>query len=210
MDGKTCIMSIERIDNYIDKRFSKKALYQHGAYLIDGEPYEVIIVSDIKAVVYGDDASQYLGLIDEFRFHAPHITEFVDRENRSIKNFPQNEILKIELDFIQPSQFFIDDEKLEAVSSFIRKPEDIVIQVIAYDDRYIAVDGHTRLYYAYTKGFSYVRAVATEEEAYIFDFVKEANKRGIFKTADLKLLAHIDYEILWNQYCSSYFAAKRE
>ena len=47
-------MEIERIDSYVDDRFSKKALLQHGAYLIDDEPYEIVIVSDNKAIVYGN------------------------------------------------------------------------------------------------------------------------------------------------------------
>ena len=66
-------MEIERIDNYEDDRFSKTALLQHGAYLIDDEPYEIVIVSDNKAIVYGNKPEKYEALIEQFRYHAPHI-----------------------------------------------------------------------------------------------------------------------------------------
>jgi hypothetical protein len=203
-------MSIERINHYIDERFSETALLQHGAYLVDDQPYQVVIVSDTKAVVSGDDPSRYLALIDEFRFHAPHVTEFVDGENRLIASFPPDEVLKIGLHLIQPSQFFVDEEKVQAVSSFVKQPDDIVIQVIPYGDRYIAADGHTRLYLAHTKGFDHVRAVVTQVGEWLFDFVKEANQRGIYQAADMKLLSHKEYEVLWNQYCDDYFAAKED
>jgi hypothetical protein len=44
---------IVRIDSYDDTRFSQMVLNQHGAYLIDGEPYEVEIIDNITAIVMG-------------------------------------------------------------------------------------------------------------------------------------------------------------
>lgn len=42
-------MNIKRIDTYDDPRFSKEVLLQHGAFLVDGLPYEVEIVSESEA-----------------------------------------------------------------------------------------------------------------------------------------------------------------
>ena len=120
-------MEIERIDNYEDDRFSKTALLQHGAYLIDDEPYEIVIVSDNKAIVYGNKPEKYEALIEQFRYHAPHITNVVDEKGETITNISEVEVVDIALDLIQPSQFFVDEQKLEAVSSFINKPEDIIV-----------------------------------------------------------------------------------
>ena len=47
---------------------------------------------------------------------------------------------------MQPSQFYVRAEKLKAVQTFIGKPEDVVVQVIPYGDRFVSLDGHTRLY----------------------------------------------------------------
>ena len=48
-------MDIQRIDDYTDRRFSKTVLNQHGAYLVDNEPYQVEITDAASAVLYGND-----------------------------------------------------------------------------------------------------------------------------------------------------------
>ena len=37
-------MDIVRIDSYEDSRLSKNVLCQHGAYLVDNDPYQIEIV----------------------------------------------------------------------------------------------------------------------------------------------------------------------
>ena len=44
---------VNRINTYTDSRFSKKVLNQHGAFLIEDEPYEVEIVSKTDAIIRG-------------------------------------------------------------------------------------------------------------------------------------------------------------
>lgn len=203
MSAKT---DIKRIDSYEDERFSKTALQQHGAYLVDDSPYEIVITSRNKAVVNGADNRLFDSLIEEFRYHAPHITEFVDRQGRQIKSFPPDDIVEIKLDSIQPSQFYIDEEKLNAIAAFIKTPEDVIVQVIKWNDRYISLDGHTRLFYADKSGFAYVKAVIVDDEDWVWDFVREANARNIYKVSDMTLLPHDEYEIKWNQFCRDFFA----
>lgn len=198
-------MEIERIDNYEDDRFSKTALLQHGAYLIDDEPYEIVIVSDNKAIVYGNKPEKYEALIEQFRYHAPHITNFVDEKGETITNITEVEVVDIALDLIQPSQFFVDEQKLEVVSSFINKPEDIIVQVVPWEDRYISMDGHTRLYYACKNELKSVKAVVVEMEDWVWTFVEGARNRKIYTPYDLQLLSHEEYEVQWNQYCDSIF-----
>ena len=60
-------MEIQRINSYDDARFAKNVLYQHGCFLIDGEPCEVEIVSDFEAVVRGQNPQTYQKAIEEFR-----------------------------------------------------------------------------------------------------------------------------------------------
>ena len=198
-------MEIERIDSYVDDRFSKTALLQHGAYLIDDEPYEIVIVSDNKAIVYGNNPEKYEALIEQFRYHAPHITNFVDEKGETITNITEVEVVDIALDLIQPSQFFVDEQKLEAVGSFINKPEDIIVQVVPWEDRYISMDGHTRLYYACKNELKSVKAVVVEMEDWVWTFVEGARNRKIYTPYDLQLLSNEEYEVQWNQYCDSIF-----
>lgn len=199
-------MEIQRINVYTDTRFSKKALKQHGCFAIGDDLFEFEIISDHEAVITGDNREYYDDLIEEFQFYAPHISTFYDSDRAIVKKFDRPEILKIALEDIQPSQFYVDRSKIDAISSFVEKKEDIIIQVIRHDDRYISLDGHTRLYYAVMKGFTQVRAVMAESSAYIYDFVAEAQRRGIYSPHDLIPLEHDEYDILWHKYCDDYFA----
>ena len=152
-------MEIQRINSYDDARFAKNVLYQHGGFLIDGKPCEVEIVSDFEAIVRGENPHAYQKAIEEFRFYAPHITTFYDSHKSILLALPQMERLTVSLDNIQPSQFFVDEEKIAAIRTFIHKPEDIVLQLLPYNGRYISLDGHTRLYYAVMQGWDHIRGV---------------------------------------------------
>lgn len=197
-------MEIKRIDAYQDSRFSQKVLCQHGCFLAEDIPYEVEIISECEAVIRGADPSIYPAVIDTFRFYTPHITCFCDTGGGIVKEFPPAQIFTITLDRIQPSQFYVDKDKIQAVSSFIQKPEDIIIQVLPHQERYISLDGHTRLYYAVMKGWKYVRAVAEASDKLVFRFVEEAGKRNIYTPRDLILVDHDEYEEKWNRFCDEF------
>ena len=198
-------MEITRIDSYDDSRFSREALFQHGGYLVDGDPYEIIIDGPGSAVIYGENADVYDELIEAFLFHAPHISLFRDSTGKEIARFPERELITLEVRRIQPSQFYVDDEKLSSVSTFISSADDIVIQAQRTEEGYIALDGHTRLYLAASRGYEKVRAVLEESDGWLDVFVREARRRGVYSPADMVLLPHEEYEIRWNQYCDEVF-----
>lgn len=201
-------MDIKRINTYQDPRFSKTALNQHGCFLVDGKPCEIEIISDFEAVIRGKDAGLYPALIEDFRFYTPHITAFYDENRKIVQEFPAAKLLRIPISDIQPSQFYVDEDKLDAVGSFLQNEEDIIIQVLRHGDRWISLDGHTRLYYAVKMGWNHVRAVEDSSGDYIYGFVEEAIKRNIRTPYDLKLVDHAEYEEKWNKFCDNYFAAK--
>ena len=202
-------MEIKRINTYGDNRFSQTVLHQHGCFIADGKPYEVEIISDYEAVICGEDQAAYTEIIEEFRFYTPHITRFYDRAGKIVKEYPRAQLLTLCLDQLQPSQFYVDEEKLAAIGTFIHKPEDIVIQVLPYEDRYISLDGHTRLYYAVMKGWTCVRAVVEFSDAWVYKFVTEAQKRGIYTPKEMTLVSHAQYEEKWNRFCDDFFAGDR-
>lgn len=201
-------MNIERINSYWDQRFSQAVLNQHGCFLVDGDPYEVEIFSQREAVIRGREESVFPTVIEEFRFYTPHITAFYDENRNIVKSFPPLPILKLSLKDIQPSQFYVDQDKINAIQDFIRAGEDIIIQVLKHGERYIALDGHTRLYYAVMMGWTEVFAVEADSDDYIFDFVKEAIRRDIQTPRGLQLVDHDTYERNWNQFCDDYFARR--
>ena len=203
-------MDIRRIDSYRDPRFSQTVLYKHGAYLVDGAPFEVEITGPDRAVVRGRDREAFPELIETFRFHAPHIVRFSDVQGSPLACFPEPEKIKLPLTLIQPSQFYVDREKLAAVETFLSGWKDVIIQVLPWEDRYIALDGHTRLYWAARQGIEHVYAVISETDDWVWTFVREARARGIFTPGDMKLLKHEEYEILWDRYCDAVFAGMVE
>ncbi len=199
-------MDIKRVDTYDDCRFSEEVLLQHGAFLVDGQPYEVKIISGTEGVVHGADSSCFPEVIEEFRFYTPHICTFYDDNHTVVKEFPAVTILDIPLELIQPSQFYVDRDKITAIRSFIHRPEDIIIQVMPYENRYVSLDGHTRLYYAVMNGWKSVRAVIDASDDQVFHFIAEAQKRNIFQPKDMTLVSHAEYEEKWNRFCDEVFA----
>ena len=203
-------MEIKRINSYDDNRFSQTVLHQHGCFLADGKPYEVEIISDYEAIICGEDQTVYSEIIEEFRFYTPHITRFYSRDRQIIKEYPRAQLLTLCLDQIQPSQFFVDEDKIAAISSFIHKSEDIIIQVLPNEGRFISLDGHTRLYYAVMKGWECVRAVVESSDDWVYKFVTEAQKRGIYTPKEMTLVSHDEYEEKWNRFCDQFFAEALE
>ena len=200
-------MEIKRINSYDDNRFSQTVLHQHGCFLADGKPYEVEIISDYEAIISGADQAVYAEVIKEFRFYTPHITRFYDRGGQTVKEYPRAQLLTLRLDQIQPSQFFVDEDRIAAISSFIHKPQDIIIQVLPNENRFISLDGHTRIYYAVMKGWERVRAVVESSDDWVYKFVIEAQKRGIYTPKEMTLVSHDEYEEKWNRFCDDFFAA---
>lgn len=198
-------LEIKRIHSYKDQRFSDKVLLSHGCFLVDDIPYEVEIISDFEAILRGAKREWYVKVIEEFRFYTPHITRFIDDCGHVIKEYPKVPLLTLFLDQIQPSQFYVDEDKLAAISTFIYQPEDIIIQVMPFEDRYISLDGHTRLYYAVMKGWDTVRAIKVVSDDYIYGFVKEAKRRSILSPKDMVLVSHEEYVEKWVRFCEDFF-----
>lgn len=198
-------MRIDRINTYDDNRFSQEALYQHGCYIVDGDAsVEIKIISQTEAIIKGEEA-YFDEVIEEFRFNAGHITNFYNESGKLIKKFKDVEVFKLDLDKIQPIQFFIDSDKLEAVKSFVNREEDVIIPVTICEDTYASLDGHTRLYLAYSLGFKYVYAYLSETFCGFDYFFYEARKRNIFTAKDLALLTHDEYTVRWDKFCDEYY-----
>lgn len=196
---------IERINTYDDKRFPKEVLRQHGAFIVDGKHkcYFTIINED-SAEVYYDKEINIDEIIDEFRFYSEHIVKFYNN-GELIKEFPPIKIFNIGIDSIQPSQFYVDVDKVNSISSFINCEEDIVIPLTKMGEEFISLDGHTRLYYGVTKGYKKVRGFITEPGDYIEGFVEEAKKRGVNTPRNLIPVSHEEYKIKWNKFCEDFF-----
>lgn len=200
-------MEIQRINAYEDGRFEPEILRQHGAFLVDGNPCSFRILDGNSAKVYYHDYTDMEEILDTFRFYTGHISRFYTEDGCLLKEYEDVRVFDLPIGQIQPSQFYVDQEKLQAVGSFIRCPEDIVIPVLEHEGRYVSADGHTRLCLAHRRGYDHVRAFLERDAGgYLLEFVREAQGRGIFHVEDMEMLSHEEYEVKWNRFCEDFFA----
>ncbi|WP_017416415.1 hypothetical protein [Clostridium tunisiense] len=200
---------IQRINNYDDERFDKEILRQHGAFVVDGKyNCSFKIVNDDSAIVFFGKEIDVLQLIDEFRFYSEHIVNFYNKNMELIKVFSPIKVFSILIRDIQPSQFFVDMDKVKAIQSFINNEEDIIIPLAKLKDSFISLDGHTRLYYAVSRGYTKVKGYLTEPGDYLEGFVEEARKRKVYSPYNLELISHEDYKIKWDKFCDDFFKAR--
>lgn len=201
-------IQIRRIDSYDDERFSTQVLHQHGAFVVNNSlVYEVEIISQNEAIIRGDERF-YKEVIEEFRFFSEHITKFYDKERNIVIEFKDVPTIDVSIDRIQPSQFYVDSTKKMAVESFINTEGSVIIPLVEYGDRYISMDGHTRLSVAIDKGFKSVKGIVVQGDEWLYKIVEEAIKRNVKTPYDLKLLSHEDYDIKWNRFCDEFFEQK--
>ena len=81
----------------------------------------------------------------------------------------------------------------------------MIIPVTKREGTYASLDGHTRLYLAYSLGFKYVYAYLSEIFCGFDYFFDEARKGNIFTAKDLTLLTHDDYTVKWDKFCDEYY-----
>lgn len=209
MEEKEIMPDVNRVNNYTDARFSQKVLDQHGAFLVEKDPYEVEIISQTDAVVRGRNPAFYRAVIQEFRFYAEHIVRFWDESHNLIEEYPAIALLEIPIAELQPSQFYVDESKMQAVRTFVTSEQDLVIPLVRWKGRNVSADGHTRLAVAVEKSIKTAYGFYTEAGGYVRDFAEEAIKRGITSPQQLQKVSHEEYEKLWYPFCDEYFANEK-
>ncbi len=199
-------MKIQRINTYDDIRFNEEVLKQHGAFLIDDKyPCQFLIKDINSAIMYYHDYDNIEEIIEEFRFYTKHISKFYDSDGKLIKNYDDVKLFKVNINNLQPSQFYISSEKMNNIASWAKSNEHFIVPILKNENNLIILDGHTRLYLAKTLNIEEIYAYEDSSDAYIWGFVEEARKRNIHTINDLKLVSSEDYEILWNKFCDDYF-----
>jgi hypothetical protein len=115
----------------------------------------------------------------------------------------------MKLNKIQPSQLYISSEKLsEIMKTFDSASPELIepIPIKKLGDEIVFVDGHTRAFAAFLRGFSEV-PVYWEDEELDWDAyeicVRWCKDSGIHTIADLKnrVVSQKDYETLWYARC---------
>ena len=152
------------------------------------------------------NTNQYINeVIEEFLFYSSFILSIKDKNGRVLTTRTQNQPYMLKISKIQPSQFYINENKLENCKKWIKKPEDIFIPIVIKDDRIISLDGHTRLKAALDLGYTSVFVYPDEYDDTIFYFSDEAIRRQIYSVEDMELVSDEEYKLKWNKYCDDLF-----
>lgn len=110
---------------------------------------------------------------------------------------------------IQPSQFYISQEKLDAVEAWFA-PDRLSafepIPIKRLDGELVCTDGHTRCVAALRHGVRFIPFVWDEDE---LDWemyrrcVAACKERNVFSAQDLlsRIISAAEYEVKWNHWC---------
>lgn len=188
--------------------YSPKNRALGNCFTVKTESKEIHYEFEIKgreALIITEDLTWIEEAIKEFRFYNFNITTFYTKDRSFYKSFDEVHIFKLPIKILQPSQFFIDRDKLKTIEENLTE-KDIHIPVTILNEEYVALDGHTRLYYLYQNDVKMVNVYLDTAGTYIQDFVYMAKEMNIFNISALKLLSHEEYDIYWNKFCDDYFS----
>lgn len=119
------------------------------------------------------------------------------------------DISKLKILDIQPSQFYVSEEKIRAIKLWFNK-DDLSnfepIPVKELNGRIIFTDGHTRAWVAYTAGLEKIPFMWDEDELDWETYqicVNACLERGVHTVADFKkrILSDSVYKEKWNGWC---------
>jgi hypothetical protein len=111
------------------------------------------------------------------------------------------------LDDIQPSQIYINKEKLDEILKSFDPASFEPLPIIQIEDKTVLTDGHTRALVAYLDGMTHIPVYWDEDEldleAYSIS-VQWCLDEGIFTIADLKdrIVSPEEFQTLWIDRCT--------
>ena len=111
----------------------------------------------------------------------------------------------VPLSDIQPSQFYVNEEKLKTVGVLLKRPKDICIPVTIINGKMVAQDGHTRMKYAEIRQWTHIYTYEEKMDKGIDFFTNEAQKRSIKNISDMHIITDDEYQTKWKDYCEEYY-----
>jgi len=189
--------------------FSKEQL-AHGAccfYTADKSIRYYFEIQGHEAILYAYEQKYINEVIDEFLFYSNFVTCIKHTNGHVLK---QRDAIKLEpfaILKIQPSQFYINEQKLINCKSWIKSQEDIRIPVATIDGKVVSLDGHTRLRAALDLGYTHAYIYPDDCGDYTAAFVNEAINRNIFGIFDMAILPNDEYKVRWDKFCDYFLAS---
>ncbi len=186
-------------------------------------------ITNYKCILKSENAKIFEGFIEELLYWNPYIKKLeftysinnIDKEliknlkykviNNNSLDIDQNiDIIKINIKDIIPEQLSIDKEKLKIVESWIKKPEDVIINCIDIDGKIVCIDGYSRLIASFKKGFEYVYCFIekTEDIKFYKECLSWCKKENVRTIADLskRVVSPSEHQTIWIDRCQAYLS----
>ncbi len=187
--------------------YSEKAKILGNAFtIIDNniKYYYEFIPDGTKSIIKYNDMKYIIDAINEYRIYNKHVTKFKDINNNFYKAFDDIFYFKLPIKVIQPSNFFVDLDKIAIFEEYI-DPSNVYLPVAIINDEYVLLDHHNLLYFLNECNIKLVNVFITDYDEYINDFVYLAKENNIFNVNGLKALKHEDYEKYTKDFYDQYF-----
>lgn len=187
----------DRIDNYYT--FDNKALGNCITIIDDNYTYHYEFeVNHNEAKIIYDGILHINDAIDFFRKYNKNVVRLYNEDRSFFKAFDDIFTFKLPLDILQPSKFFIDQDKYNAIEKYLEN-ETFTLPVCIIDDEYVLLDGHARVKYLLDNYVKMVDVYLDEAPPEVSNFVYIAKENNIFKVKNMEILPHEDYLEYLNQ-----------
>ena len=200
-------MKIIRADSSDTDIFSEYELgFGACCFFTEGKTHKYFFEIKGREATLFSNTKQYIPqAIEEFLFYSGFVVTIKDENGNILLTRTKPEPFLLEIEKIQPSQFYINQKKLESCKKWIKCPEDVYIPIVTGNGKAISLDGHTRMRAAMDLGYACVYVYPDEHDEYIFYFADEAIKRRINSVSDMELVSDEDYKIKWHKFCDDFF-----
>ena len=138
---------------------------------------------------------------------------FEQREAWSFNVEKEIRVFKIKIDEIIPEQLTVDSEKLDKVNTWLKTPEQVIVNCVNINDKTVCIDGYSRLVAAHNKGFKhvygYVDPEDTNHEFYktCLSWCEEQNVKTIADLAK-RVVTPEEHQEIWINRCQAYFQSQ--
>lgn len=154
--------------------------------------FEFEVNKNQAKIIIADKMSIILDVINEFRKNDSFINIFYNEDRTFYKAFDEKFTFKLPINIIQPSKFFVNKERLNAISSYLMDKE-IYLPVTIINDEYVLVDGHARLLAKYLEDQKMINVYVVDSNLVLDNLVYIAKEHNIVNIKAVKPIGDNEY-----------------
>ena len=164
--------------------------------------YEFKIINDEAIIKYSDlkyieDATRF------FNANNKYIYKYSTLDNSFNQEFDKVFTFKLPISSIQPSEFFIDEDRLLEIEDNLDEDR-IIIPVAIINDEYVSLDGHHRLAAMQNNYHKLVSVYMDDYKPEVLDFIYIAKEQNIRSIKQMPHLSHEEYKNIWEGFLKDY------